>query len=483
MQERLRAGQRQVQAAGARHPVPGARLRRRRQRERVLDRRAARERQVQGARGPQGRLRLPERRHVVIDEKLAGARRPAVHGRHQQAQRAADQRRDDRHEQGRRDRQAGRGRRGRSSSRPTTSCSRTGCRAGRTRTGGEFIPARRSAQLRILSHPFANKLEVIEIGAGPLRLSGDPESGAELGAAGMAFERETIDAPTPADPEIVRIAEAIAAWRAACAPPSKKGPSRSCSRATATAASGPSPASTRPRRRSGWSGSTPAGLGHPDRSLGFFDGMGLAILTGNGWELLRSTIPGFTPWPSATSCSSASATSSHLSAPLDASELRVLAGSAFTPAELAAALDELHRRVQRVYLHVDLDALDPSEGRANRFAAEGGLSLGQLEEAIELVFARSRWPRRPSPRTTRRSTRTAAWPPPRGWCSAPLRAAPSPADPPAGASRAPAPSRRAPPARARTAPGAARRACCRRGRRAGSPWPPGPPARRPRWRR
>jgi len=78
----------------------------------------------------------------------------------------------------------------------------------------------------------------------------------------------------------------------------------------------------------------------------------------------------------------------HQRAPLDASELRVLAGRDFTAAELAAALDALRRSVPRVYLHVDLDSLDPSEGRANRFAADGGLSLAQLEEAIELVFAR-----------------------------------------------------------------------------------------------
>ena len=32
--------------------------------------------------------------------------------------------------------------------------------------------------------------------------------------------------------------------------------------------------------------------------------------------------------------------------------------------------------------------LDPSEGRANRFAADGGLSAGQLERAVEMVFER-----------------------------------------------------------------------------------------------
>jgi arginase len=37
---------------------------------------------------------------------------------------------------------------------------------------------------------------------------------------------------------------------------------------------------------------------------------------------------------------------------------------------------------------VDLDVLDPSEGRANRFAADGGLTVPELELAIELAFDR-----------------------------------------------------------------------------------------------
>jgi arginase len=62
---------------------------------------------------------------------------------------------------------------------------------------------------------------------------------------------------------------------------------------------------------------------------------------------------------------------------------RTAAGPAFE-----AALDELRQRVSRAYLHIDLDVLDTSEGRANRFAAEGGLSLAELERAIELAFER-----------------------------------------------------------------------------------------------
>jgi arginase len=44
-------------------------------------------------------------------------------------------------------------------------------------------------------------------------------------------------------------------------------------------------------------------------------------------------------------------------------------------------------RLGRVYLHLDLDVLDPAEGRANAYAAPGGLRLEQVREAIAAVRA------------------------------------------------------------------------------------------------
>lgn len=42
-------------------------------------------------------------------------------------------------------------------------------------------------------------------------------------------------------------------------------------------------------------------------------------------------------------------------------------------------------QVQRAYLHLDLDVLDPSEGQANEFAAAGGLSLAELGQAVGTI--------------------------------------------------------------------------------------------------
>lgn len=245
-------------------------------------------------------------------------------------------------------------------------------------------------RLRILSHPFHNGLEGVGMGAGPPCLTGDPELARELREAGVAFDTETIDAPPPADPEIVRIAEGDrrlarrvrAAVEEGAFPLVLAGNCNSCLGTVAGVDPGAAPLGVV------WFDAHPD-FDTPDRSLGFFDGMGLAILTGNGWELLRSTIPGFASVAERdVVLVGVRDVEPHQRESLDASELRVLAGREFTAEELAAALDALRRRVPRVYLHIDLDSLDPSEGRANRYAAEGGLSLAQLEQAIELVFAR-----------------------------------------------------------------------------------------------
>jgi arginase len=228
------------------------------------------------------------------------------------------------------------------------------------------------------------------MGAGPLRLIGDPALAEGLRAGGWDFATETIDAPDPEDPELVRIAE---------------GDRRLARRVRSAVARGEFPLVLAGNCNSCLgtvSGLDPvagnvgvvwfdahADFDTPDRSLGFFDAMGLAILTGNGWELLRSTIPGFVPVAEKdVVLVGVRDLEPHQRAPLRASRLRVLPGGSFAPQDLADALDELRLGVARVYLHVDLDALDTSEGRANPFASEGGLSLRQLESAIDLVFER-----------------------------------------------------------------------------------------------
>lgn len=123
---------------------------------------------------------------------------------------------------------------------------------------------------------------------------------------------------------------------------------------------------------------------------GFLDGMGLAAATGRCWQTLAATIPGFTPLPDNQVV--------HIGArDLDAQEEDLLSrsGVAVLPADrvqaegvhqvLAPVLSGFAGIVKRLYVHIDLDVLDPLIAPANRFAPPGGLTVDQVGEAISLI--------------------------------------------------------------------------------------------------
>jgi arginase len=123
----------------------------------------------------------------------------------------------------------------------------------------------------------------------------------------------------------------------------------------------------------------------PDSTTtGFFDGMPLALITGEGWAELRGTIEGLRPVPEDRIVLVGARD-------LEPTEEARLAASRIAQPDagsLEAALDDLRTRTDAVYLHIDLDVLDPSEGKANGWAVEGGLTADELEAAVEAVRAR-----------------------------------------------------------------------------------------------
>lgn len=120
-----------------------------------------------------------------------------------------------------------------------------------------------------------------------------------------------------------------------------------------------------------------------DNESGFFDVMALSTLTGACWAAQRASIPGFAPVPeNRVVLVGARDLEPYQRERLERSAVRRAAGVE----ELEPALDALGGG--DAYLHVDLDVLDPSEGRANAYAAPGGLSLAELEAAIALVRRR-----------------------------------------------------------------------------------------------
>jgi arginase len=125
---------------------------------------------------------------------------------------------------------------------------------------------------------------------------------------------------------------------------------------------------------------------------GFFDGMALAVATGLGWESMRRAIPRFEPIdPGHVAICGVRALD-----PLERELLNKTRVSVAPAARLREGgmgtlvpiLDRLRAEVRRVYLHVDLDVLDPDEGRANRYAVPGGLSTQFVSDMIIEIGSR-----------------------------------------------------------------------------------------------
>jgi arginase len=120
---------------------------------------------------------------------------------------------------------------------------------------------------------------------------------------------------------------------------------------------------------------------------GFQDGMGLSILTGTGWRALRETVPGFRVVPEANVVLvGVRDFDPEEGERLAASAVQVVAPGDITRAD--EALARLRERVEAVYLHIDLDVLDPTEGRANEYAVPGGLAAADVEELVGAVAGR-----------------------------------------------------------------------------------------------
>jgi arginase len=127
----------------------------------------------------------------------------------------------------------------------------------------------------------------------------------------------------------------------------------------------------------------------PESTIGgFLDGMALAMLTGRCWTRMTADVPGFAPVDEANVILVGGRD-------LDPDEAELLSSSAIVQigaddplSRFAAAIDALARRVARLYVHVDLDVLDASEGLANSYAGGAGLTLSQLLGCIEIAASR-----------------------------------------------------------------------------------------------
>ena len=118
---------------------------------------------------------------------------------------------------------------------------------------------------------------------------------------------------------------------------------------------------------------------------GFLDGMTLATATGRCWVELARSIEGFEPVPD-------KAVVMFGTRDLDPGEGPALARTEIVRLSANAAVSEIEpvlqsiaKTIDKFYIHLDMDALDPSEGRATGFAARNGYSNEKLQELLATI--------------------------------------------------------------------------------------------------
>ena len=115
---------------------------------------------------------------------------------------------------------------------------------------------------------------------------------------------------------------------------------------------------------------------------GFLDGMPLSILVGRAWHTLAKSVPGFSPIPG-------NRILLFGARDLEAAERTLLEESGVqqmaTVEQLKKSLPLVAKNVAGVYLHVDLDVLDPTVATSNQWTPPNGITLEALIEAIHQV--------------------------------------------------------------------------------------------------
>jgi arginase len=123
---------------------------------------------------------------------------------------------------------------------------------------------------------------------------------------------------------------------------------------------------------------------------GLLDGMALATLTGRCWRGLAATVPGFAPFPdhriALIGARDLDPPEEALAAALGIRRLgaadlaRLGARQAIAP-----LVGRMAQTIDRFYVHVDLDVLDPAVASVNEFAAPGGLSLEEVLTVVDMA--------------------------------------------------------------------------------------------------
>ena len=129
---------------------------------------------------------------------------------------------------------------------------------------------------------------------------------------------------------------------------------------------------------------------HPDTAVsGYFDGMGLAVLTGGAWQGMLATVPGARPVPEArVVLAGARDFDPPEEARLHASQIVQLPPAQLrTTAPLVEAVGSFVPAASGIYLHLDLDVSTPTSPGVNVYSAPGGIDGAQLDDLVAAITA------------------------------------------------------------------------------------------------
>ncbi len=117
---------------------------------------------------------------------------------------------------------------------------------------------------------------------------------------------------------------------------------------------------------------------------GFLDGMGISILTGQCWKRLAGSIPGFAPVPGERIALVGVRD-------LEPDEVNLLkhvgVHCVSADSQILQSVKEIARKTTGLYVHFDLDVLDPTEAVANQWCPPGGLSVASLVDSVKSLAA------------------------------------------------------------------------------------------------